>query len=75
MVGFGGPWSVNPLKTTQVLTLPVALAHSPIGTNGERFRGTGRRLWNLAAQARLGVEGVEVWIECAGCLSKYLEIQ
>lgn len=48
---------VNPLKTTQVLTLPVALAHSPIGTNGERFRGSGRRLWNLAAQARLGVEG------------------
>ena len=43
---------VNLFETTQVLTLPLALAHSPIGTNGERFRGTGRRLWNLAAQAR-----------------------
>jgi len=51
-----------------VLTLPVALAHSPIGTNGERFRGTGRRLWNLAAQES------HIWGKCdewdhkvAGC--------
>ncbi|CAK9066107.1 unnamed protein product [Durusdinium trenchii] len=34
-----------------LVTLPlVAFGHSPIGTNGERFRGNGRRLWNLAAQ-------------------------
>ena len=39
-----------------LLTLPyLASSHSPIGTNGERFRGNSRKLWDLAARDRQGV--------------------
>ncbi|CAJ1426006.1 unnamed protein product [Effrenium voratum] len=40
-----------------LLALPVA-AHSPLGSNGERFRGNSRKLWDLAAQEN------HIWGRC-----------